>query len=572
MAHYSSSKEHVVNRKSAPTLQSGPRLQRRGWHALSSSGTKTMSVRRIMSALAVVAVFLFSSQFVGPLAVRADLDPSLTYLQAHASNPWVTMALVVAGQSPDTEYIKTFSRTSPTDYETSILALTAAGKNPRTYASEDLVAALESFEQQNQLGDPSLLNDDIFGILALVSAGIPAPDAHVTNLASFIESHQNSDGGWGYTTTGGSDTNSTSAAIMALMASGKSSSDATVTKAIVYLKNTQNDDGGFPYDPSQSYSSSSDSSSDAWVISAIYRIGQDPSSWLKNSKTPLDHLRSLIDPTGFAHYQTPSDAATSFTPVSTAYAVIALSGKYFPVGTMASAVAQQPAGVLTHYLIQGNAGTICIGKISATTALDVVKNASIMCGFTYSVVDSSYGAYLKQIGNDAASGSSGWLYAVNGKEPSIGAGDYQLMENDQVIWFFGAFDASVPSMPATIGVDLSTTIISGSVITPSLADSVGFEVDVSKLAFGSLKPGSVGTAQFTAHNMGTQPIKILGSVTGDGIFRNYLELSNAPWRQFSLVLASDQRNVVRTILPIPAGYISTGTKTGTLTFWATLAN
>src|SRR3990167_6591152 len=101
-----------------------------------------MSMRKMMGVVSVLAVFLFFGN-----SVRADLSNSISYLQANASSPWVTMALVSAGQTPDVTYIKSLSRSSATDYESHILALTAAGKDPRTYANEDLIAKLKSFAQ-----------------------------------------------------------------------------------------------------------------------------------------------------------------------------------------------------------------------------------------------------------------------------------------------------------------------------------------------------------------------------------------------------------------------------------------
>ena len=488
----------------------------------------------------VLAVFLLVIVLIGPFSARADLSSSVTYLQAHGSNPWVTMALVAAGQTPDATYLKTLSRTSATDYEASILALSAAGKNPRTYASEDLIAKLKSFVQSNQIGDPKLLNDDFFGVLAFVSAGVSASDATVADSVNFIIAHQQTDGSWSYATDAAySDPDMTAAAVMALRSAGKSSSDPVIAKAVVYLKSVQN--------------STLNSSSEAWVVSALYSASENPTT---------THLQSLMDNEG----KITDSYSDSFVPTGTAYAVIALSGKYYPVGIVPT---QTPQGVLAKYLIQGSTGTICTGNIQSVTAMDIVKNASTVCGFTYHIKDTSFGAYLDAIGNDTAAGSSGWMYAVNGKAPSVGAGDYQLVAGDAVIWYFGPFDAPIPTMPATSGIDLTATITPAGDVSGE-TDSIGFEIDLKKIAFGSLKPGSVGTAQFTVRNTGSQPIQLLSSVTGDEIFRNYLQLANASWRQFALLLGSGQNSTVQARLPVPASY-PIGTKTGMITLWAILA-
>lgn len=520
-----------------------------------------MLAKKRLAAFSILAIFLSSIFLSVPLQAKADLGTSITYLQAHAGNPWVTMALAAAGQSPSVEYLKNATRTSATDYETAILALAAAGKNPRTFLTEDLIAKLEGFIKENQIGEATLLNDDIFGVLAFTTAGVSASDSRVSDSVQFIISHQLANGGWGFSTSASSDTNTTAAAVMALRAAGKSTSDVAISKAVAYLKSTQNTDGGYPYDPAQSYSAVSDSSSDAWVISALYSVGENPS---------LTHLQSLMDPTGFAHYVSTDDTATGFTPVATAYAVIALSGKYFPVnGQAAPTASPAPILALAKYTIQGSTGVLCAGTVNAATAIDVVKNASQACGYQYEIVDSSYGPYLKQIGGDAPSGSTGWMYAVNGQMPNIGAADYKLSDNDLVTWFFGPFDMAIPGT-----VDGQNIALSATIATPPVQpqDSVGFEIDVNSLAFGSLKPGSVGSAKISARNTGSQPLKLYGYVSGDALFKNYLQLAGTLWRQYSLTLASGQANTINATLPIPADYSSSGNKQGSLIFWAITAN
>ena len=47
---------------------------------------------------------------------------------------------------------------------------------------------------------------------------------------------------------------------------------------------------------------------------------------------------------------------------------------------------------------------------------------------------------MDKINNDEASGAQGWLYWVNFSSPSVGAGDYELTESDEVLWAFGNFD------------------------------------------------------------------------------------------------------------------------------------
>ena len=117
---------------------------------------------------------------------------------------------------------------------------------------------------------------------------------------------------------------------------------------------------------------------------------------------------------------------------ATADAVIALSGKSFPVGRLNPST---NAGVF--FRIEGSAGQICRGAIEAETALDVVIKAADDCGYTYKIQDTSFGPYLIRIANDKAEGLKGWLYRVDGVLPSIGAADFALWGGEGVLWYFG---------------------------------------------------------------------------------------------------------------------------------------
>ena len=186
------------------------------------------------------------------------------------------------------------------------------------------------FATDVQLGDPSLLNDDIWGVLALLSAGVPASDSVIQNSQAFLLKNQNADGGWAWDVGGVSDTNDTAAAIMALLEFGMTKSDNAIQLARQYLKEAQNLDGGFPYDPKSPFGTDSDANSDSWVMMAVQKLGENTEEWTKSPENPVEHLLSLQDEDGGFWWVTPGTSEWN-NKGATADAVVALSGKSFPI-------------------------------------------------------------------------------------------------------------------------------------------------------------------------------------------------------------------------------------------------
>ncbi len=365
-----------------------------------------------------------------PAFVTAGVPEAVTYLQGQNDNPWITMALAAAGQTNiPTGHLNNVSGTLATDYAKTILALAAVDENPSTFSNVDYVAQLKSYYNGTQIGDVNLLNDDAWAILALASVG-EIGSVEVGSAKNFLLSHQNEDGGWSYSVGAGSDTNDTAAIVMALVAAGVATNNLVITKALTYLQLAQNSDGGFGYQ----IGNSSDSGSDSWVISALYKAGINPASWTKGANNPISHLESLQDDDGGFWWVTQGTSEWN-NKAMTAFAVIALAGKSYPVGYY------QPSGNSTpgtyHLRIEGQNATICAADITATTALDIVENAATICGYTYVIQDTTFGPYLSQINSEAAAGTSGWLYFVNNISPTSGAADYVLQEDDKVLWYYG---------------------------------------------------------------------------------------------------------------------------------------
>ena len=96
-----------------------------------------------------------------------------------------------------------------------------------------------------------------------------------------------------------------------------------------------------------------------------------------------------------------------------------------------------------HVRVEGKTRTI-YGSTEPTlnvqlNALDALESASVAGEFYYHVAIASFGQYVDQIGHYPASGSSGWVFKVNGVSPSVGADAVQLKNGDRVLWYWADF-------------------------------------------------------------------------------------------------------------------------------------
>lgn len=377
-------------------------------------------------------IAIITTMALQPVIITAGASKAVGYLQSQPQDAWVTMALVASGQSDILiDHLASVSGFSATDYAKTILALAAVGENPATFGSLDYIDKLKAYHGDNQMGDIGLLNDDIWSILALASVG-QVDSVQATDAKFFLIANQNIDGGWGYAVGVDSDTNDTAAAIMALIEAGLSPSNTIITNAVNYLATAQNDDGGFGYQPG----SDSDSGSDSWVISALYKIGQQPTDWKigNENKTPIDHLESLQDVDG-GFWWVPEGTSEWNNKAMTPYAVIALSEKSYPVGYYQT-IEEQNLGTY-HLLVEGSNNTICDTFTFGVTAMDVLKNAAEACQYSYNITEETFGLYLRDINEDKAEGSVGWLYFINQISPPVGAADYTLEDGDKVLFYYG---------------------------------------------------------------------------------------------------------------------------------------
>lgn len=209
------------------------------------------------------------------------------------------------------------------DLERTILLLAAAGRSPRAFARQDLVAALRRRVAANGsvLGQVNLT---AFAILALRAAAVRADAPVLRRAGAWLAAQQNDDGGFGFLAKGlASDVDDTAAAMQALASLG-GRRDA-LRRGAAYVRGVQNTDGGLP----QQRGGSSNAQSTAWAIQGLVAAGVSLGTVRRNgAPTPLAYLRSLIGGNGAVRY---SRTSTQSAVWVTSYAVLALAKRPLPV-------------------------------------------------------------------------------------------------------------------------------------------------------------------------------------------------------------------------------------------------
>ncbi|MCL2578045.1 MAG: terpene cyclase/mutase family protein [Defluviitaleaceae bacterium] len=199
---------------------------------------------------------------ITPQELNRAITLTSAYLQVNVRNPqvgsvggeWTVLGLARSERAVPDLYFRRYFRTVEayvkerngvlderrfTEYSRVILALTAAGFNPRNVAGYDLTLPLGDFEGTMRQG----INGAIFALLALDSLEYESPAREL-----FIEEIlrlQNPDGGWSLTGETG-DPDITAMALQALAKYRENSAvDSAAEHALTFLSDIQNENGGF---------------------------------------------------------------------------------------------------------------------------------------------------------------------------------------------------------------------------------------------------------------------------------------------------------------------------------------
>ncbi len=296
----------------------------------------------------------------------AEITSALDYLRgiqaadgsigSYSDSAWAVMAISAADERPENwrvggvsvvDYLRNNASLLSgefnlgTAYARVVLAIRAASENPSafrpgdaTYApGGDYLSKLKELHNGVQFTDgfgaEDLLNDDFWGLMALIAAREPENSTLVSTTVTFIKDNQAEDGGWSWGTVAnpwysGSDVDDTASAIMALIAAGENPGSATICDALSYLSDEQDVSGGF-----LSWGAANLGSTNV-AVAAINSAMQNPQSsyWTPGTVNPVDYVLGFQETEG--SFFDPG-AWTPAREKNTANAIVSLVGKSYPV-------------------------------------------------------------------------------------------------------------------------------------------------------------------------------------------------------------------------------------------------
>lgn len=237
-------------------------------------------------------------------------DWGMTALAAAGVNA-ADVSTSLADPSAQDYYLDEWQTAGPggagTDAARGILTGVAGGIQPsRLSAASDatksnLVARIAELFDGTQIGEPGLLNDDIFGALALHQAGAPQPI--LRKIVDYLRTQQHADGGWTWNSSPSApaDTDMTGSVVAAFCAAGIGTGDPDLQQAFALLHSLQDPATGGFIAPPESFGIGVNTDTTSWVTSGLIQCGINPQGpeWTTDQgKTPLDYLVSLQRPDG----------------------------------------------------------------------------------------------------------------------------------------------------------------------------------------------------------------------------------------------------------------------------------
>jgi len=235
------------------------------------------------------------------------------------------------------EYILNYDFTDPSDlnvcatYPRHILALLAAGVDKNSTRPLELKEKLITTCYKDNLFGDNGINDDVFGLFALLGLDQPNDSQIIIDLIISIQSWQLENGAFAWpdwmdpnTKVAGDDI--TGVALNALVYAknkGISIDDSIINNGKNYLKTSQLPDGGW------GYYGAPDVLTTSWVIMGLNALGESQETWIvpQTGKNPWVYLHQNLKYEGF--YE-PSWAIGSTDWFATKHAVPAILGLSWP--------------------------------------------------------------------------------------------------------------------------------------------------------------------------------------------------------------------------------------------------
>ena len=238
-----------------------------------SGGSSSVSINNEIKD--IPPVFNISDAIIYLKSIQEEYKPSNG---SDLYTDWATIAYSAANISDDMldsilSRLENYATPSTllTDNERRVMVLLSLEQNPYSFLDVNYIKIITDAFDGVQFGDSSLVNDDIFALIPLASAGYTESDDIVVLDISFILSKQNTNGSWE------DSVDLTAAAIQALYPFvSVTGVNETILSANTYLQSMQKEDGGW----GSVYSTS-------WVMQAM---NMQNKSWTQNGKSPVNYL------------------------------------------------------------------------------------------------------------------------------------------------------------------------------------------------------------------------------------------------------------------------------------------
>ncbi|HWR56199.1 MAG TPA: DUF4430 domain-containing protein, partial [Negativicutes bacterium] len=285
---------------------------RTAYNALSEAQRALVNNLAVLEAAEAELLALQGTGIYGQ--VQQAISKLEAYVQAaNYLSDWIVVGYGNAGHAIPDSYLSSLAQTVDdyfrntvnsgfervTDHERRVLAIIAAGGDPRTTGGHNLIERIYNFyvpasSPNGPAADRDItfqgLNGVAFALIALDSLGYEVPqDARYSRnyLVQYLLNHQKTDGGWSLSGSGGSEADMTAMVLTALAPyQSKAEVRTAIDRAVAWLSNAQQQNGGY------TYSGAAGSESISQVIIALCANGVDPTSaaFTKNGTNLLQAL------------------------------------------------------------------------------------------------------------------------------------------------------------------------------------------------------------------------------------------------------------------------------------------